>query len=122
MSSFFDFRDNTDLDFLVDEAVEGVVVVFEIPEAIPTDGVAPGIPEATFTDGVAPGIPEATFADGVAPGIDGNVVGDKGTSGSLGKLSVYKILAGLLHRKPTDVIRTSIREKRRKSHCLFSTP
>lgn len=109
MSSFFDFRDNTDLDFLVDEAVEGVVVVFEIPEATPTDGVAPGIPEATFTDGVA-------------PGIDGNVVGDKGTSGSWENYLCIKFLAGLLHRKPTDVIRTSIREKRRKSHCFFSTP
>ena len=46
---------------------------------------------------------EASFTAGVAPGVDDEnvapvVVGDKGTSGSLGKLSVYNTLAGLLHR------------------------
>ena len=44
--------------------------------------------EAPFTAGVAPGV-----GDNVAP-----VAGDKGTSGKLGKLSVYNILAKLLHR------------------------
>ena len=74
--SVFDFSDDIDPDFSADEAIGGVVVVFDL-------------------------IPEAPFADGVAPGIDGDVapvVGDKGRSGSLGKLSVYIILAGLLHR------------------------
>ena len=47
---------------------------------------------------------EAPLTDGVAPGIDDNFVDDKESSGSLGKLSVYNILAGLLHRKPIDVI------------------
>ena len=44
---------------------------------------------------------EAPCTAGVAPGVDENVapvVGDKGTSGKLGKLSVYNILAKLLYR------------------------
>ena len=44
--------------------------------------------EAPFTAGVAPGVDET-----VAP-----VVGGKGTSGGLGKLSVYNILVKLLHK------------------------
>ena len=95
-SSFFDFRDEKKLGFLVDEAVGGVVVV------------------------------EAPLTDGVAPGIDDNFVDDKESSGSLGKLSVYNILAGLLHRKPTDVIsnvnQRRENKKKKKNHYLFSTP
>ena len=86
--SVFDFGDDIDPNFSVNAAIGGVVVF----------GL---IPEAPFTDSVALGID-----DGVA-----SVVDDKGTSGSMGKLSVYNILAGLL---PTNGIRISIREKRRK--------
>ena len=66
----------------------------------------------------------ASFACSVAPGIDDNeapvdafdvvdegTTGDRGTSGSLGKLSVYSTLAELLHR--TDVIKTPIRENKK---------
>jgi hypothetical protein len=76
--------------------------------------------EASFTAGVAPGIDDI-----VAP-VDA-VVGDEGivgtvlvgTSGSLGKLSVYNILAELLHRINRCKIKMSIREK---NYYLFSTP
>lgn len=71
------FGDEIVVDVAVDEAVSGVVVSILVLEV-------------SFTVGVAPGID-----DNVDP-VDA-VVGDKGTSGSLGKLSVYNILAELLH-------------------------
>jgi hypothetical protein len=78
-SVFVFFGDDIDVDLSVTEAVGCVVVLFE--SAL----------ETPFTAGVAPGID-----DNVTP-VEA-VVGDDGTSGSLGKLSVYNILAGLLHR------------------------
>ena len=79
MSSVFDFGEDTDLDdFSSDEAVGSVVVVFDLI-----------LLEASFTSGVAPGIDDSVLT---------SVVGDKGTSGSLGNLFVYNTLAGLLHR------------------------
>ena len=139
---------------MVDEVVGGAIGVFDFVPEVPftSDSVAPGTDDNVVTvvgdkgtsgslgklsnidvnisvDAAVGGvvvfdlISEAPFTDGVAPGIDDSVVvsvlDDKGTSGSLGKLSVYNILAGLL---PTDGIRLSIREKREKNHYLFSTP
>ena len=92
--SVFDFDDD---DFSVDENV----VVFDLI-----------IPEVPFTDGVAPGID-----DSVAP-----VVGDKGTSGSFGKLSVYTILAGLLqHRTNRRNLEYQSSEKEKKEKTITSS-
>ena len=93
--SVFDFGDDIDLNFSVDAGVGGVVVLDLIPEA-------------PFTASVVPGSDESVAS----------VVDDKGTSGSLGKLPVYIILAGLL---PTNGIRMSIREKKKKSSPLLDT-
>lgn len=88
MSSFFVVFDENIDDLAVDEAV-GVVVVVVVEFGL--------VLVASFTVGVAPGIDD-NEAPVVAVVGDEGMMGDKGTSGSLGKLSVYNTLAELLHR------------------------
>jgi len=78
LSSVFDF-----FDFSVDEAVVGVVVVFDLAL------------EASFKSSVVPGID-----DNAVPVVGDKEADDKGTPDSLGKLSVYSTLAGLLFSIP----------------------
>ena len=77
---------------------EVVVLLLLVEEAPFTTGVAPG--------SAAPGIEEDKVASAPVIGEEGRS-GDKGTSVSLGKLSVYNTLAGFLQLKPTDVIQFS---------------
>jgi hypothetical protein len=100
LSSTFDFDDFV---FSVDEAVS-VVIVFVVGIVVSDLEL-----EALLTAGVAPG-----SDDNVAPVVV-VVVGEKGTSGSLGKLSVYNTLAGLLHRTNRCNKNVNQREKKRKT-------
>ena len=90
MSSVFVFFDDS-IDLAADEAVKGVVVVAVV---VASDVLT--VLVASFTVGVAPGIDDNEFPVDAVVGDEGTT-GDKGMSGSLGKLSVYNTLAELLH-------------------------
>ena len=113
--SVFDFGDDNDLvapapvDPPVDvdgvdvSATEGVVIVLVVAILASVLGLA-----EPFTAGVAPGVDDVAAFDVLV------LVFGEGTSGSLGKLSVYNTLALLLHR-PTNVnCGTKIKEQKEK--------
>jgi hypothetical protein len=108
LSSTFDFFG----DIKDDKAVVAVFLVVSLVSEL----------EVSFSASVAPGIddnevPVDTFVN------DAGTTGDKGSSVSLGKLSVYNTLAELLNTF-NQVNKLSIGEKRenKTKHYLFSTP
>ena len=88
------FADDKNDDLAVDEVAESVVVVVDV---VVVFGSVLVLVASSFTVGVAPGIDDNKISVDAEFG-DEETTGDKDTSGSLGKLSVYNTLAWLLHR------------------------
>lgn len=86
------FADDKNDDLAVDEVAESVVV-----DVVVVFGSVLVLVASSFTVGVAPGIDDNKTSVDAEFG-DEETTGDKDTSGSLGKLSVYNTLAWLLHR------------------------
>ena len=86
------FADDKNDALAVDEVAESVVV-----DVVVVFGSVLVLVASSFTVGVAPGIDDNKTSVDAEFG-DEETTGDKDTSGSLGKLSVYNTLAWLLQR------------------------